>query len=80
MLCEESRKEANSYWDLFQESCDLCCFPISKTSNGVPLTQKDKYAVPSIETNEIIMYILTPVPLVDGTVNPKRVQRKSKDR
>lgn len=52
---------------------------VSKTSDGVRLARIDRYASLSIETNQIVMYIHIPVPLADGTVNPNRLQRKSRE-
>lgn len=43
--------------------------PVSKTGDCVPLAQKDRSAVPSIGTKQTIIYIHTPVPVADGTLN-----------
>lgn len=43
--------------------------PVSKTNDGVSLAQKDRSAVPSIGTNQIIIYIHISVPVSDGTLN-----------
>ena len=43
--------------------------PVSKTNDGVCLAQKDRSAVPSVGTNQIIIYTHISVPGSDGTLN-----------
>lgn len=43
--------------------------PVSKTKDGVCLAQKDRSAVPSVGTNQIIIYTHISVPVSDGTLN-----------
>lgn len=52
---------------------------VSKSGDGVPLAQKDRYVAPSVATNQTVMYIHIPVSFTDGTVNPNRLKRKSRE-
>lgn len=59
--------------EIYFRNHEICCkkvsLSVSKTNGGVFLAQKKRYVVPSIGTNQIIIYRHIPAPMANGTLN-----------